>query len=530
MRALVRTLLAAWLLAPLPAAPAHAEELRIGLAALANTVDPHHHNLFQNNELAAHVFEPLVARDASLRPVPRLAAEWRREDARNWVFRLRPGVRFHDGRGFAARDVIYSFCRAAKPRTGPGGFIENLSEVVSAEARDPLTLVVRTRGPDPMLPRVLSNIAILPAPAGFDGRYDAKGCAAPGWPERDAFDSLAAAIGTGPYRISRYEAGRGAVLDRFEGYWGAKPAWNRVVLHLIADGTLRSRALMMGEVDVISNPEPSTLGPLSARPDLTLTTGPSTAVAFLQMDWVRETAPGGVTGTHGQNPFRDIRVRRAVSLAVGREELVNRVQRGSSEPTAQLLPPGLPGYDPEIPVPAYDRDRARALLTEAGYADGFSVQLAGVEANRKVMEVLAYFLGTVGIRAEVLALPSQEFFERMSRGEFGLYYAGRISITGELTNQVVPLLAARDPARGRGLNNPYGILLPEMEQLLDRAEATADDAEREGLLREIARLIDREQAIVPLYLQQGRWALRRDIRLTPRMDRHTIAMEIAPGQ
>jgi peptide/nickel transport system substrate-binding protein len=263
-------------------------------------------------------------------------------------------------------------------------------------------------------------------------------------------------------------------------------------------------------------------------PRLRVLEGQENRTVFLGMRQDTEELPGG--DGKGGNPFRDLRVRQAVAHAIDVEAIRRRTLRGQAIPTGSMWTHFVNGHSPDAERrPPYDRDRARALLAEAGYPDGFSVQLAGVEGNRRVMEVLAYFLGTVGIRAEVLALPSQEFFERMSRGEFGIFYAGRISITGELTNQVVPLLAARDPARGRGLNNPYGILLPEMEQLLDRAEATADDSEREGLLREIARLIDREQAIVPLYLQQGRWALRRDIRLTPRMDRHTIASELVPA-
>ncbi|HYE49373.1 MAG TPA: ABC transporter substrate-binding protein [Azospirillaceae bacterium] len=522
---------AVWMaLAPvLACGPALADSLRVGVHALANTLDPHFHNLAQNNELAHHVFEPLVARDAMLRPVARLAVDWRTEDPRSWVFRLRPGVRFHDGRTFSARDVLYSYCRVGRIEGSPTTFQENLAGVTAVEARDAMTVVVRTREPDPLIPHALSNIVVVPAPEGFDGRFDPKGCAGADWPGREAFDDGRLAVGTGPYRVAGYEPGRAARLSRYDGYWGRRPAWSDVEFRLILDGAARTRAMMMGELDLISNLDPATLDALTSRHGIEIVAGPSTAVSFLQMDWSSDRVPPGVTGTDGRNPFQDVRVRRAVSMAIGRAELVKRVHRGFGEATAQLLPAGLPGYDPTIAIPSYDRDGARALLAEAGYPNGFGVVMAGAEVNRRVMEVLAFFLGTVGIRAEVATYSSQEFYDRQAAREFGLIFGGRISITGELLNQVVPLLATPDPARGRGLSNPQAIAIPELDVLLDRAHATLDDNEREGLLREIARLVDREVAIVPLFLVQGRWAVRKGLALAPRLDRHTLAAEIVPA-
>jgi peptide/nickel transport system substrate-binding protein len=508
------------------------ESLHIGASAIAGTADPHFHNLLANNELASHVYEPLIQRGDDLQLRPALALSWKVEGNSGWRFTLRPDVRFQDGTPFTGRDVVYTFCRIQQVGNSPGTFATDLGGITSVELTKPLSLLVRTAGPKPLLPYLLSNIVIIRAPDGFAGRFDrSESCGGGPWPSSDQFDRLQRGGGTGPYRLIDFIPGKQIVLENNPNWWGTGQRWHRVQFSLMTDGPERTRALLTRKIDIASPLDSNTLDSLLRRPDFRVISGPSTVVLFLQLDQAAA-IPRGVSSSNGRNPFRDPRVRLAISTAIGRTELAQRTMNGYATPANQLLPAGLPGHVGDLQFPAYDRDESRRLLAEAGFPDGFTTVLASSDTNRRSAEVIAHLLGTVGIKVKTVILPQAEFFRRVAGREFPFYLSGYISITGELTNLISPLLGKSGrgggQGGGRGQINHFGNVVPGLDDLLDRLETILNDADRLPLLEQAARLVHNESAVIPLYFSRGLWAARANLTFQPRMDRHLWAKEIRP--
>src|SRR5215470_8683200 len=309
---------------------AGAQELRIGLSAEASAMDPHFHNLVPNNSLTKHIFDRLTDQDEMQHLLPALALSWRTTDDTTWEFKLRPGVKFSNGDDFTANDVIYSYCRAPRVENSPSSFGLYVRAISGMSAPDPLTLVIKTAAPHPLLPTELSTIAILSAKANGAGTvtFDRQECKGVGtYPKTEAFNSGEAAIGTGPYRLVRYTKGDRVVLERNDRYWGEKPPWQRVVFRPITSAGPRVAALLSGDVDLIENVPIQDLERIRANGDFKVVQGLSARVIYLHFDYVDD-APPGVVGAEGKNPFRDKRVRDAISRAIDRDAIVARVLGG----------------------------------------------------------------------------------------------------------------------------------------------------------------------------------------------------------
>ncbi len=197
------------------AAPAHAQELRIALAAEPTSIDPLYHTLNPNNQVARHIFDRLVHQDARQRLVPGLSLSWKPIDETTWEFKLRPGVGFHDGAPLTAEDIIFSIDRADKVPNSPASFAIYTKAVKGIEVVDVLTLHIKTGTPYPLLPSDLSTIAIQEKRA-----VEGKGT--------EDFNRGTAAIGTGPYKFVEWVPGNRLVLERNDKYWGSKPDWAKV--------------------------------------------------------------------------------------------------------------------------------------------------------------------------------------------------------------------------------------------------------------------------------------------------------------
>src|SRR5215831_8260108 len=185
-------------------ASAHAQELKIGLSAEPSAMDPHFHNLAPNHALTKHIFDALTDQDETQRLKPGLALSWRPVDGTTWEFKLRPGVKFTDGSELTANDVIYTFCRAPRVENSPSSLALNVRAVVDMAAPDPLTVIMKTEAPYPLLPSDIVNVRILSAKANGAGTvtFGRQECQGVGtYPKTDAFNSGQAAIGTGPYKL-----------------------------------------------------------------------------------------------------------------------------------------------------------------------------------------------------------------------------------------------------------------------------------------------------------------------------------------
>jgi peptide/nickel transport system substrate-binding protein len=511
-------------------ATAAAQELKIGLSAEPSAMDPHFHNLTPNNSLLRHIFDRLVDQDENQLIKPGLALSWRAVDDRTWEFKLRPGVKFSDGSPFTANDAIYSVCRAPRVENSPSSFAVYSRAITGMTAPDPMTLIITTAGPYPLIPNEISTIAILSAKANGAGEvtFDRQECKGVGaYPKTEAFNSGQAAIGSGPYRLERFTKGDRIILERNEAHWGEKPAWQRVVFRPITSAGPRVAALLSGDVDLIENVPIQDLERVKTNGNFKVVQGLSARVIYLHFNYIDDLPPG-VAGTDGKNPFRDKRVREAISKAIDRDAIVARIMGGAAVAAGELLPSMMFGANRDMKAPKADVEAAKKLLAEAGYPNGFSLTL-GTPNDRyvndaQVAQAVAQMLTRVGLKVSVDAMTASQFFAKRTRREFGIWLAGWISDTGEMSAQIKPLAATPNRDKGWGTTNPGGYSNAKVDALLDKALGTIDDNSRAALLSEASRLAMADYSLLPLHFEMTTWAMRKELSYTPRVDQNTQAM------
>jgi len=492
--------------------------LRIGMAAPNTTLDPHLQSNAPNNAVASHIFDALVTNDAASRSTPGLAQSWRLVDDTHWTFTLRRDARFSDGAPFTAEDAIASLRRANDlPSTASFRTYTRSLKALSAVAPD--TLLIETDGPDPLLLNSLSRIRMIAA----------RHAAAP----TAAFNSGAAAIGTGAFVLREYAPGSLVRLGRHEGWWGPRLPWNEVVLRVVTDDGARLAALLSGDLDLIEALPSQSAARVRTNPRLHVMRGISSRVAYLSFDFQRDVTPFA-TGADGRplerNPFRDLRVRQALSLAINRQALVERVMEGDAVAASQFLPQGQPGTSDRLSVPAHDPARARALLAEAGYPRGFRLTLHGPNDryinDSRIVQAVAQMFTRIGIETRAEIMPWASYAARIPRGEFSLYFSAWGVNTGETSNPLKAVCASFDRDAGMGAANGGRYSNAELDRLLRQALRTMDDAERNALLAEASRIAFEDVAIIPLHHEVSVWAAHRGVTYETRNDQYTLAMGV----
>lgn len=501
------------------------QTLTIGNAAVVTTIDPHYHNLGPNNALGMHIFDRLVDRDGEARPYASLAESYRPINDQLWEFKLRQGVAWHDGRPFTADDVVFTFARVPDVPNSPGGFGGFLRAIARVEVVDAHTLHIHTHQPHPLLPIDLASVSII-------ARHAAEGAAT------EEYNNGRAGIGTGPYRLAAWRSGDRVELVRNENYWGEREPWARVNVRFLLNDGARTAALLAGDVDLIEQIPTSDLARLRRDPKLVVTESPSTRTVFLSPDYSRVGATPLVTDNAGvplpKNPFLDVRVRRALSLAINRDALVERVMEGAAVTTAQWLPRGAFGFNPDIPPGAFDPEAARRLLAEAGFPEGFRLTLATPNDrwpnDSRLAQAVAQMWTRVGVRTQVDAMPFAAFVPRRSRQEHAMQLGAWGSSTGEGSNYLLAIVSTFDRQKLTGASNMTRHSDPRFDALLTRGAATMDDAAREAVWREAVALYATEMPMIQLVQYINTWAHRPGLQHVPRMDERTVAMGTRPAR
>jgi peptide/nickel transport system substrate-binding protein len=504
---------------------AHAAELRIGLSADVTSLDPHFLNVAPNNNAAWHVFDALVHVDANARLVPGLALSWRAIDPTTWEFKLRRGVKFHDGSEFTAEDVIFSLQRPETLAASPGPFTGFVKSIVSRKIIDPWTLQFKTAAPYAMLPYDLNSIFIV------------SGKAAAGATTAD-FNSGKAAIGTGPYRLLRFARGDRIELARNDNYWGGqsgkRAAWDKVTLRILPADSARIAALLAGDLDAIENIPTADLTRLKTNANLRLEQKVSWRTLFLHMDQYRDHPPR-VSDKSGKplakNPFKDARVRLAVSRAINRRAIVERVMEGNAIAAGNLVSPPVFGHVDALKPETYDPESAKKLLAEAGYPDGFALTLHAPNDryvnDEQVAQAVAQMLARVGIQTRVETMPASVYFAKARAGEFAFALLGWGSFSGDLALRA--LVATPNAEKGYGAWNWGRYSNPKVDALLEQGFATLDEAKREALAREAATLALKEVPVILLHHQLASWAMKKGVAYSPRTDEYTFAHDFRPN-
>lgn len=508
------------------AAPAAvAQTITIGSAAPVTSIDPHYHNVGPNNALTMHIFDRLVERDGRARPHPSLAESWRAVSDTVWEFKLRQGVTWQDGRPFTADDVVFTFARVPTVANSPGGFQGFLRAIERVEVVDPHTLRIHTRQPHPLMPLDLASVSII-------ARHAAEGAST------EDFNSGKASIGTGPYRLVSYRLGDRVELERNPNWFRGAEPWERVSYRILGNDGARTAALLAGDVDLIEQIPTSDLGRLRRDNRVTVTTIPSLRTVYLVPDYGREGGDPQVTDNNGNplpaNPFRDARVRRALSMAINRQGIAEQVMEGAGTATAQWLPEGAFGYDARVQPRAFDAAGARRLLAEAGYPDGFRVTLSTPNDrwpnDARITQAVAQMWTRVGVRTQVQALPWTGFVPRRVRFDYAIQLAAWGSSTGEGSNFLANVVATRDRTRLTGANNNARFSDAGFDDLLARASATMDDERREAMWHEAVARYAEEEPYIQLIQYVNTWAARRGLTHDPRMDERTVAMGVRRAQ
>lgn len=508
-----RLFLAAVAAIPLLAQPAGAQTLTIAIATAPTSMDPLFQQLNANHEVAIHVFDTLMQMNSKMQLKPGLAESWRvLPDPTVWEFKMRRGVKFHDGAPFTAHDVLFSFRRAMNVPGAPSTYSRALAEVDLDKSRvvDDLTLHVATKFPYPLLPRRISGMPIVSRSVGMAAN------------PRE-FNDGSKAIGTGPYKFERYTPADRVSFVANPAYWGPKPHWQRVVMRFITSGPTRVAALLSGDVDVIATVPPADVPGLERNPRISMACGPAARVLYWTMDVSREQALH-ITAKDGKpipNPLRDLRVRQALSMAIDRTDMVNKVLNGMAIPTNQFTIEGFGGYNPNIEMPERDLPRARRLLAEAGYPNGFKMTIHATNDrylnDLQQAQAVAQMLARIGVEVSVELQPVANYFNKARAKEFTFAMVSFGMGTGETSSIITPALLANS------VNN-YGSWKNERFELVyQQAMQSTVPAEHDQLLLEATAIAMADVPIIPTHTEVSCWAGKSNLSLEAQADQFTFA-------
>jgi peptide/nickel transport system substrate-binding protein len=482
----------------------------------ALTLDPYDENETPTFSVQSNIFDSLIETDADLEIVPSLAESWTQIDELTWDFHLRQGVTFHNGNPLTADDVVFSLDRA-KNWVGS----ETQADIVTVsgvEAVDTHTVRITTEAPDPILLNRLFNVLIM---------------------DRETTEELVASHGdghlvenpngTGPYRLQEWSKDDHLTLVAFDDHWRGPPVIREVVFRPISNDASRLAALLAGGVHLITDVPVRDTERIEANPELDLLRRPSLRLIYLGLDCGRDQADG--VPSSPPNPLRDRRVREAIYLAIDEQGIVDRVMNGFAVPAAQLVPPTVFGHDPSIERPPHDPERARELLAEAGYPDGFEVRLDAPNDryvnDARIAQAIAGQLARVDIRVEVDARPKTIFFEDENQGRCSFFLIGWANSNGDASGTFEFLLHTPDPVRQvGGANDSTAYSNPELDRLIDEAARTVDRDAREELLHRAMRVAVEDLPHIPLHYQVDLYGMSRDLEWYPRQDRRLRAFEM----
>lgn len=494
---LIRTATAS-LLALSVALPASAENvLRWTSQGDALTMDPHSQNEGPTNDMNGMVYEALVSRDPSLTLQPELAESWEAGDD-GWTFNLRRGVKFHDGADFTAEDVVFSFARANHEASD---FKEQAKNVVSVEVIDDYTVKLMTNGPNPILPNQLTAIFMVDS-----GWAEANNVVNPAnFTDKEETYAVRNTNGTGPFKLISRAPDELTVMERNGDWWGngSFPGnIDKIEYRPIGNAATRVAALLSGEVDFVLDPPLQDLKRIESTDGLAVQTTPQVRSIFFGLDQsVDKLRSSNAEG----NPFRDARVREAMNLAIDREAIKRVVMEGLSFPTGMITSPGVLGNTEALDQPyGFDMARAKDLMAEAGYGDGFSVQLDcpnnRYNNDEKICQAAVAMLAKIGIDVKLDAIPKAQHFPKIQNRTSDFYMLGWGVPTLD-SHYVFSYLVD-----GEGSWNATGYNNARVNEITAAIASETDIEKRTALIDEAWQQVRADMPYIPLHHQVIAWA------------------------
>ena len=493
------------------AGPAGSAELVIGVATEPTSLDPQYQALGSNHELARHAFDFLLEQGPKMEYSAGLAESWApTDDPLVWEFKLRKDVKFHNGEPFTAHDVVFSYTRALDVPGAPSTYKRRLAKVAKSEAIDDYTVRIHTKTPYPLLPNSLASVPLVSRSIGKDAKPS-------------EFNDGSKLYGTGPYKFVEFVTGDHATYEANPDYWGAKPKWDKVTIRWIKSGPSRVAALLSGDVDVIASVPTTDVEKLEANDDVTVSCGASARLMYWSLDVFREKAEY-ITAKDGSpidNPLRDLRVRKAFTLAIDRNAIADVVMDGLAVPANQIVPEGFGGYIPDLAVPELDIEKAKQLMSEAGYGDGFKLTIHATN-NRyvndaKLAQGVAQMLTRIGIDVAVETMPVAVYYGKARKHEFTMAQIGWSTATGEASAILLPAL-------GEGQRNNYGRWEnAKFNETLNDALSTVDAKRYDSQLKAAIAIAVEDVPFIPTHHQVACWASRKGLKVTPYADESSLA-------
>ena len=485
-------------------------------------MDPHwaftnSHSMSMNN-----MFDGLLVRAADLSMHPGLAVSWELVEPTVWELKLRKGVKFHSGEPFTARDVAYTWERAPNVPNAPAPYTAATKPVKEIQIVDDYTVRFITKTPRPQFVGVISEVPIVSESLREMSEEDIK--------------AGKAVNGTGPYKFASYVPGESLELVRNDDYWGKKPAYAKAKFVFINNSGARISALLAGDVGVIDSVPLDSIERLKGEPKVKIWATQADRSMYLMMDQAREQPPQ-VANKDGspitKNPMKDIRVREAMTIAIDREAICETLYYGFCTPANQVTVKGMAGYNADLVMPKYDPERAKSLLAEAGFPDGFAITLNASNdrypLDREVAQVIAQMYAQIGVQVDVKTFPAGVFFSAATRREYALYQAAFGSSQGTAIHNLANLLMTQDKQTGVGAINRLLYSNAKADELGWKALKAQKQEDFVRYQEEMTRVIYEDYAIIPIITFQNIWATRKGVGYTPRTDERTLAMEAFPA-
>jgi peptide/nickel transport system substrate-binding protein len=495
------------LLAAAVALTVEGKALRIASGNDPQTMDPHAIALLYHSRINTQLYEGLVNRDREFRLEPSLALSWQAIDAKTWRFKLRPNVRFHDGTPMTADDVVFSFERALA-KTSQRSF--QLRGLTGVRKVDELTVDFVLAAPDAVLPEKLVFVHVMSrAWAQKHGvtqpqDYNAK----------QETHAVRNANGTGPYVLKSYEPDNRVVLVANPNWWGKRGNVDEVTFVVIQSDATRLAALASGQVDFVIDPPFQDVGRLKAEKKFRIVESSDIGTQYLGFDQSRDELL--FSDVKGRNPFRDARVRRAIYHAVDVDTIVAKVLRGQAKPTGTHVSRLVDGYVPELEkrLP-YDVAAARALLREAGYADGFGVTLdcVNIAFRASVCQAIAGMLAQVGIKVTFQPFPAATFFPKLTQATTSFFEFGWTP-TPDAWGTLNAIVRTFGDG-GLGAFNGGRYSNPKLDALVDGLRIEPDLARRRQMVGEALRIMHADLPLIPLYRRTLAWVMRPNVSVAP---------------
>jgi len=470
-----------------------------------DTMNPHGSRATSNLSIAANLFDGLMQRkgsDGILNPA--LAVQHEHPDPLTWVFYLRKGVKFHNGNAFTAEDVKYSLERLSDPRFSH--FTTLVTDIASSEIINDYTVVIKTKQPIPWFIQSCHQLFIM----------DKESTEA-----RDPGEAEVKPIGTGAYKLVEWVKGSYLKLVANEDYWEGSPSIKNVELRSITESFTRLAALDSGQAELVSGVPAELYEKVLQNPKLDVITRPARRSMFLAL------------GNKPGSPWADIRVRKAMYMAINEDEIIEKIMRGHASLAAQVPDPPTIGYNPELTRLPYNPEMAKQLLKEAGYEKGFEITLSGPKDlyahDEKIIKAVAAYLNRVGIRAKTEIKPRSVLLPEVFQGELEFYLIGWFDRAFDLGRTYRKLIHTRDEEKGLGSLNGTNFSALIIDAFLEYSSTVVDQENRETLLQDLNKMAMVDKiALIPLHYQHDLYAIQKGGIMTfqPRPDRWIVFKEI----